>query len=167
MPPPTAHPKTRETDIFKLNGSDICELISQRYERGVTVITSNLPFDEWTETFGSARLAASTWAARIRASPASACGIGQRSGCRTALPSFRHRRQGEAASRSPTAASPNLAAGVGKLDAERCRTRTPAEANNVGQRRLVCIGIEAEAALTDAAHRFDRSLLDDDNSGAR
>ena len=33
----------------------IC-VISQRYERGSTLITSNLPFDEWTETFGSERL---------------------------------------------------------------------------------------------------------------
>ena len=32
------------------------ELISQRYERGATLITSNLPFDEWTETLGSERL---------------------------------------------------------------------------------------------------------------
>lgn len=32
------------------------ELISQRYERGATLITSNLPFDEWTETLGSPRL---------------------------------------------------------------------------------------------------------------
>jgi DNA replication protein DnaC len=32
------------------------ELISQRYERDATLITSNLPFDEWTETFGSERL---------------------------------------------------------------------------------------------------------------
>ena len=31
------------------------ELISQRYERGATLITSNLPFDEWTGTFGSER----------------------------------------------------------------------------------------------------------------
>ena len=30
--------------------------ISQRYERGATLITSNLPFDEWTETFGTERL---------------------------------------------------------------------------------------------------------------
>ena len=30
--------------------------ISQRYERGATLITSNLPFDEWTETLGSERL---------------------------------------------------------------------------------------------------------------
>lgn len=32
------------------------ELISQRYERGATLITSNLPFDEWIETFGTERL---------------------------------------------------------------------------------------------------------------
>ena len=32
------------------------ELISQRCERGATIITSNLPFDEWTATFGDARL---------------------------------------------------------------------------------------------------------------
>ena len=30
--------------------------ISQRYERGATIITSNLPFDEWTATFGDERL---------------------------------------------------------------------------------------------------------------
>ena len=32
------------------------ELISQRFERGATLITSNLPLDEWTETFGTERL---------------------------------------------------------------------------------------------------------------
>jgi DNA replication protein DnaC len=32
------------------------ELISQRYERGATIITSNLPFDERTATFGDERL---------------------------------------------------------------------------------------------------------------
>ncbi|PJK30669.1 IS21-like element helper ATPase IstB [Minwuia thermotolerans] len=32
------------------------EMISQRYERGSTLFTSNLPFDEWTETFGTERL---------------------------------------------------------------------------------------------------------------
>ena len=32
------------------------EIISQRYERGSMIITSNLPFDEWTGTFGSERL---------------------------------------------------------------------------------------------------------------
>ncbi len=32
------------------------EVFSQRYERGSTIVTSNLPFDEWTSTFGSERL---------------------------------------------------------------------------------------------------------------
>ena len=32
------------------------EVFSQRYERGSTLVTSNLPFDEWTSTFGSERL---------------------------------------------------------------------------------------------------------------
>ena len=31
-------------------------MISQRYERGAMLITSNLPFDEWTEVFGTERL---------------------------------------------------------------------------------------------------------------
>ncbi len=32
------------------------EVFSQRYERGSTIVTSNLPFDEWTSVFGSDRL---------------------------------------------------------------------------------------------------------------
>lgn len=32
------------------------EIFSQRYERGSTLVTSNLPFDEWTSIFGSERL---------------------------------------------------------------------------------------------------------------
>ena len=28
----------------------------ERYERGSTLVTTNLPFDEWTEVFGSERL---------------------------------------------------------------------------------------------------------------
>ena len=32
------------------------EVFSQRYERGSTIVTSNLPFDEWTGVFGSERL---------------------------------------------------------------------------------------------------------------
>lgn len=32
------------------------EVFSQRYERGSTIITSNLPFEEWTSVFGSERL---------------------------------------------------------------------------------------------------------------
>ena len=32
------------------------EVVSQRYERGSTIITSNLPFEDWTSVFGSERL---------------------------------------------------------------------------------------------------------------
>jgi DNA replication protein DnaC len=32
------------------------EVFSRRYEQGATLVTSNLPFDEWTSVFGSERL---------------------------------------------------------------------------------------------------------------
>ncbi len=32
------------------------EVFSQRYERGLTLVTSNLPFEDWTSVFGSERL---------------------------------------------------------------------------------------------------------------
>jgi len=42
--------------LSKSGAELLFELISQRYERGATIITSNLPFDEWTSTFGEERL---------------------------------------------------------------------------------------------------------------
>ena len=42
--------------LSKTGAELLFELISQRYERGSTFITSNLPFEEWTETFGTERL---------------------------------------------------------------------------------------------------------------
>ena len=42
--------------LSKTGAELLFELISQRYERGATLITSNLPFDEWTETLGSEHL---------------------------------------------------------------------------------------------------------------
>jgi IstB-like ATP binding protein len=36
--------------LSKTGAELLFELISQRYERGSSLITSNLPFDEWTET---------------------------------------------------------------------------------------------------------------------
>ncbi|RRD21500.1 ATP-binding protein [Brucellaceae bacterium VT-16-1752] len=42
--------------LSKTGAELLFELISQRYERGATLITSNLPFDEWTETLASERL---------------------------------------------------------------------------------------------------------------
>lgn len=39
------------------NGAELLfEVFSQRYERGSVIVTSNLPFDEWTEVFGTQRL---------------------------------------------------------------------------------------------------------------
>jgi DNA replication protein DnaC len=32
------------------------EVFSRRYEQGATLVTSNLPFDEWTSVLGSERL---------------------------------------------------------------------------------------------------------------
>ena len=32
------------------------EVFSQRYERGSTIVTSNLPFEDWTSVLGSQRL---------------------------------------------------------------------------------------------------------------
>ena len=42
--------------LSKTGAELLFELISQRYERGATLITSNLAFDERTETFGAERL---------------------------------------------------------------------------------------------------------------
>ena len=42
--------------LSKTGAELLFEMISQRYERGATLITSNLPFDEWTETLRSERL---------------------------------------------------------------------------------------------------------------
>jgi DNA replication protein DnaC len=42
---------------FTAIGSELLfEVYSQRYERGSTIVTTNLPFDEWTSIFGSERL---------------------------------------------------------------------------------------------------------------
>jgi DNA replication protein DnaC len=42
--------------LSKTGAELLFEVFSQRYERGSTVVTSNLPFDEWTEVLGSERL---------------------------------------------------------------------------------------------------------------
>ena len=42
---------------FTAVGSELLfEVLSRRYGRGSTMLTSNLPFDEWTSVFGSERL---------------------------------------------------------------------------------------------------------------
>jgi DNA replication protein DnaC len=42
--------------LSKTGAELLFEVISQCYERGSLIITSNLPFEEWTQTFGSERL---------------------------------------------------------------------------------------------------------------
>ena len=42
--------------LSKTGAELLFDVFSQRYECGSTIVTSNLPFDEWIETFGSERL---------------------------------------------------------------------------------------------------------------
>ena len=42
--------------LSKTGAELLFEIFSQRYESGSTLVTTNLPFDEWTEVFGSERL---------------------------------------------------------------------------------------------------------------
>ena len=42
--------------LSKTGAELLFEVFSQRYERGSVLVTSNLPFDEWTEVLGSERL---------------------------------------------------------------------------------------------------------------
>ena len=42
--------------LSKIGAELLFEVFSQRYERGSILVTTNLPFDEWTEVFGSERL---------------------------------------------------------------------------------------------------------------
>ena len=42
---------------FSKTGAELLfELITHRYERGSILITTNLPFDQWPDVFGSERL---------------------------------------------------------------------------------------------------------------
>jgi len=42
--------------LSKAGAEMLFEILSQRYERSATLVTSNLPFAEWTEVLGSERL---------------------------------------------------------------------------------------------------------------
>jgi DNA replication protein DnaC len=50
------HSRAGLRPLSKTGADLLFELISQRYERGATIITSNLPFDEWNAIFGDERL---------------------------------------------------------------------------------------------------------------
>ena len=49
-------PSYLEVGASDKSGAVQFEVFSQRYERGSTIVTSNLPFDEWTSVFASERL---------------------------------------------------------------------------------------------------------------
>ena len=42
--------------LSKTGAELLFEVFSQRYGQGSILVTTNLPFDEWTEVFGSERL---------------------------------------------------------------------------------------------------------------
>ena len=42
--------------LSKTGAELLFDVFSQRHERGATIVTSNLPFDEWTDVFGNQRL---------------------------------------------------------------------------------------------------------------
>lgn len=42
-------------DALRLGAELLFEVFSQRYEHGSTLVTTNLPFDEWAEVLGSER----------------------------------------------------------------------------------------------------------------
>ena len=42
--------------ISRTGAELLFQVFSQRYERGSIMVTTNLPFDEWTEIFDSERL---------------------------------------------------------------------------------------------------------------
>ena len=46
----------RQSPLYRCSSELLFEVFSQRYERDATLVTSNLPFDEWTSVFGSKRL---------------------------------------------------------------------------------------------------------------
>ena len=54
-----AHRCRRRTGYVPLSqtGSELLfDVFSRRYENGATIVTSNLPFQEWTSVFASERL---------------------------------------------------------------------------------------------------------------
>ena len=42
--------------LSRTGAEPLFEVFSQRYERGFILVTTNLPYDEWAEVFGSERL---------------------------------------------------------------------------------------------------------------
>ena len=51
--------------LSKSGAELLFQTFSQRYERASTLVTGNLPFEEWTEAFGSKRLTGALLASPI------------------------------------------------------------------------------------------------------
>jgi DNA replication protein DnaC len=51
--------------LSKTGDEMLCAIFSLRYERGVTMVTGNLPFNEWTGVLGSERLTGTSGIAKI------------------------------------------------------------------------------------------------------
>ena len=49
----TLTPILTNRSLSKTGAELLFEMLSQRYERGSALVTSNLPFQEWTEVLGS------------------------------------------------------------------------------------------------------------------
>jgi len=133
--------------LSKTGAELLFEVISQRYERGSIIITSNLPFNEWTEVFGSERLTGAildrrTTAVRTvcTASSGVACcdlagGAGKARGNRQGGQGFRELRQ-----RDRTQAPARDRAGTARGAAFRTRAvslRDPVVAQRNGSCRLI------------------------------
>ena len=54
--PNTQYRRTGFVPLSTTGAELLFEVLSQRYERGSILVTTNLPFNEWTEVFGSERL---------------------------------------------------------------------------------------------------------------
>ena len=48
--------RTRYVPLSQTGADILLEIFSQRHERSSTIVTSNLPFEEWTSVFGNQRL---------------------------------------------------------------------------------------------------------------
>jgi DNA replication protein DnaC len=48
--------KLGDVPLSQTGAELLFEVFNQRYDRGAMIVTSNLPFDEWTRVLGSERL---------------------------------------------------------------------------------------------------------------
>ena len=86
----------------KLGAELLFDVVSAAYERNSVVVTTNLPFEQWTEVLGSERL---TGAVLDRLTHR--CHILEATGESYRLKDAQHRRRSSAQAKSPKSSSPN------------------------------------------------------------